>query len=205
MRRVGVCSRSLSGAHRSARPGGSLASGWGDRFAGSGSLEAACCSRGALSLCVEAVAPLRGGLETSSAQPATCQLQILHAPDAYTHLLRLGVRRQPVRIEAFVVCHGWVWCYGGEDTAGSKQSSELICTCDRQLSWPGRRIQCDKGTTVSEQPDLKYSWPVHKKDAAQLTALRRLTGRGGAWLASGYDAGQALEWERREAQLKHRT
>jgi hypothetical protein len=69
---------------------------------------------------VEAVAQ-RGGFETSSAQPGICQLQMSFMQDAHTHLLGLGMHRQPVRIEAFVVCHGGVVVLWWGGYTGSKQ------------------------------------------------------------------------------------
>jgi hypothetical protein len=105
MRLVGVwCRRMLGAARRSGRPGGSLVFGWADRCAGSVRRAEACCSRGVLSLCEEGA-----GLATSFAQPGGVSFMLPFLHQTNTYLLRLGVHRQPVRVKAFVVCHG-----GGE-------------------------------------------------------------------------------------------
>jgi hypothetical protein len=109
MRRAAAAARSLSGAARTGRPGDSRAAGWGGRCAARASRAAACCSRGARTRCVVGVARTRGGLGTAFARPGRASVSYIHDLEKCdTHLLGLGVHRQPVRVEAFVVRHGGV-------------------------------------------------------------------------------------------------
>jgi hypothetical protein len=107
MRRAAGGFRSWSGAARS--PGDSPGAGWGGRSGLRGAVRAAvCCTRGAQRRCVVGAGRTRGW-KTSFARPGGSQdFEFSFGQICSTHLLRFGVHRQPVRVEALVVCHGGV-------------------------------------------------------------------------------------------------
>lgn len=138
MRRAGVCYHSLRVLHRAHHHRRRRSVHLDEhRTAGWGLVEEACCTRGALSLCAEALSRWTIDFQPLLVQPASRQdmFSTATATDS-RYLLRLCMHRQPVWVEAFVVRHGGVQCVCAGANSWSKADG-YIC-----MSSPGGAIQC---------------------------------------------------------------